>query len=253
MSLNRRSFLKRALFAGAAAGFTDAIALEPGWFEITRPDIPPLGLGLKLVHLTDIHYRGNRDTLERIVELTNAERPDLVCFTGDLMDRKNREPLPEALEILGGIRAPMFGVPGNHDPRDAKSTEDCRKAFSRNGGAWLREERIEHRGLAIHGTYGTHGLKRVETLPAILLCHYPAVGDCVPQKRYDLVLSGHSHGGQCRIPFIRPLYLPRSVGRYIEGFFPEAPIGPLYVSRGLGSSILPLRFLCRPELAVIRI
>lgn len=254
--MNRRRFLKRTLLLGAGAtavGLTDAIAIEPERIEVTRPRVPSLGLGATLVHLTDIHYHGNRALLERIVRLTNAERPDLVCVTGDLIDRRRRKYLPEALELLAGIRAPLFGVPGNHDPRDDASTTLCRRAFARSGGAWLTEERLPYQGIVLHGTYETHGLPFRESRPTLLLCHFPVVGDDPRARRYDLVLAGHSHGGQCRLPFLPPLILPNKVGRYVEGFFPDAPVGPLYVSRGLGSSLIPLRFCCRPELAVMRV
>jgi predicted MPP superfamily phosphohydrolase len=144
----------------------------------------------------------------------------------------------------------VFAVPGNHDPLDARSIALCRKAFAATGGAWLLHQRIEHAGLVIHGTYGLRGLPRAETKPTLLLCHYPAVGDEVRARPYDLILSGHSHGGQCRIPGLPPLHLPQHVGRYVEGTY-HSPAGLLYVSRGLGSSILPLRFCCRPELPVL--
>ncbi len=251
MILNRRRFLKRAFYTCGALGAVDSIGVEPNWLEVHTVDFTRLGWGKTIVHLTDLHYRGNREWLKSIVETANAQKPDLVCVTGDLMDRKNKRHLPEALEILRGLKAPVFGVPGNHDPLDAASIAACRKAFTATGGGWLLGERVDCGKFVLHGSQLVAGLPLRESKPTLLLCHYPAVGDEQRRRPYDLILCGHSHGGQCRIPGLPPLHLPKHVGRYVEGAY-QAPAGSLYVSRGLGSSLLPLRFFCRPEMPVIQ-
>lgn len=249
--LTRRRFLKRAFYASGALSVTDAVAVEPRWLDVHPVDFTRLGWGKTIVHLTDLHYRGRRDWLRSIVETTNAQKPDFVCVTGDLMDCKNRRYLPEALEILGGLKAPAFGVPGNHDPLDAASIAACRKAFAATGGMWMLGDRVEVDDIVLHGSHVVGGRPISESKPTLLLCHFPAVGDEQRLQPYDLILCGHSHGGQCRIPGLPPLHLPDHVGRYVEGTY-QAPAGLLYVSRGLGSSVLPLRFFCRPEMPVIR-
>jgi len=249
VSVSRRQFLQRAAFACGALGAFDSICVEPRWFDVHPVDLRPLGWGKTFAHLTDLHYRGDRARLEAVVAATNARKPDFVCLTGDLMDRKNTRWLPEALEVLQRLDAPVFAVPGNHDPLDGRSIALCRTAFAATGGAWLLGERVEHAGIAIHGTFGVAGLAVRETKPTLLLCHYPLVADERRSQPYGLILSGHSHGGQCRIPGLPPLHLPDRVGRYVEGLY-QAPAGRIYVSRGLGSSLIPLRFCCRPELPV---
>ncbi|HEY8960947.1 MAG TPA: metallophosphoesterase [Luteolibacter sp.] len=251
MTLTRRQFLKRTFYICGALGVTDAMAVEPRWLEVHPVDFTRLGWGKTIVHLTDLHYRGNREWLSSIVKTTNAQKPDLVCVTGDLMDRRNTRHLPEALEVLRGLNAPVFGVPGNHDPFDGASIAACRKAFAETGGGWLLSERVDCGKFVIHGSQLVTGLSARESKPTLLLCHYPAVGEERRLQPYDLILSGHSHGGQCRIPGLPPLHLPDHVGRYVEGIY-QAPAGTLYVSRGLGSSVIPLRFFCRPEMPVIR-
>ena len=249
--LTRRRFLKRAVYTCGVLGAIDSVGVEPHWLDVHPVDFTRLGWGKTFVHLTDLHYRGNRDWLRSIVETTNAQKPDFVCVTGDLMDRRNTRYLPEALEILRGLNAPAFGVPGNHDPLDSASIGACRKAFAATGGAWMLGERFEFEGIVLHGSHLVGGLPFPETKPTLLLCHFPKVGDERRLRPYDLILCGHSHGGQCRIPGLPPLHLPDRVGRYVEGTY-QAPAGLLYVSRGLGSSVIPLRFCCRPEMPVIR-
>ncbi len=252
MAVTRRTFLKRTTFALGAVAAVDALGVEPRWLEVTRLDFSHLGLGKTIVHLTDLHYQGNRAWLETILEVTRAEKPDLVCFTGDLVDRKETKYLAEAADLLKTAGAPVYAVIGNHDPYDPESVEAYRSVGRATGGAWLLDEAVDLGSFAIHGTGGLYGLNSVEPKPRILLCHYPAVGDQAVAKPYDLILSGHSHGGQCRLPLLGPLFLPSGVNRYVAGLY-HTPAGKLYVGRGLGTSVLPMRFNCRPELTVVRV
>jgi len=86
----------------------------------------------------------------------------------------------------------------------------------------------------------------------ILLMHYPAWVKCLGNLKFDLMLAGHSHGGQVRVPFYGPIILPRGVGEYDLGLF-HTQAGPLYVSSGIGWFPLPVRFNCRTEITVIEI
>ncbi len=87
---------------------------------------------------TDLHYKGDRAYAESVVKTINSFSPDLVCFTGDIMEQTRF--LPEALEILSGIKSPMFGVPGNHDYSSGASFEVIGQCFAATGGAWLLDE-----------------------------------------------------------------------------------------------------------------
>lgn len=252
MAVTRRTFLKRMTLALGGLAAADALGLEPRWLDVTRLDFSHLGLGKTIVHLTDLHYRGNRAWLESILEITRAEKPDLVCFTGDLVDRKNTEHLAGALDLLKSCGAPLYGVMGNHDPYDPTSLKIFRSGAKAAGGAWLTNEAVDFGNFVLHGTSGPYGLKRVEPKPKILLCHYPAVGDKPGTQPYDLILSGHSHGGQCRVPLVGALFLPSFVNGYVAGLY-DSPSGKLFVGRGLGTSMLPMRFNCRPELTVVRV
>ena len=86
----------------------------------------------------------------------------------------------------------------------------------------------------------------------IALCHYPAILPAASKQNVDLILAGHTHGGQVRMPFIGALYTPFDSGGYEAGWYQEGE-SRMYVSRGVGTSILPVRFLCRPEVALHRV
>jgi predicted MPP superfamily phosphohydrolase len=255
---SRRHFL---LTLGAAcAGAPVAVAADARWLEPTWLKVRHLRLGdgppvARLVHFTDLHYKGDRAYAESVVQTINSFSPDLVCFTGDIMEESRF--LPEALEILSGIRAPLFGVPGNHDYWSGASFADIGRGFSATGGAWLLDEQQPAAG----GKINLVGLtcRRPWEIPpplnpdakTVLLMHYPA---WIKQQsgRFDLVLAGHSHGGQVRVPFYGAVALPYGVDEYDLGLF-QTPSGPLYVNPGIGWFYFDLRFNCRPEVTVIEV
>lgn len=252
MAWTRRQFLKRTTLLAGGLVTADAFILEPRWVEITSVDLSHLGLGKTIVHLTDIHYRGDRSRLESIVRTTREQKPDYVFFTGDLVDLMRTEHLAEALDLLSKVGAPLYGVVGNHDPLDSESLTLFQNAAAATGGAWLMGNTKDLGDFVIEGTPYSYGMPPTNGKPRILLCHYPIVGDKWKGQPYDLILSGHSHGGQCRIPGFGPILLPKGVGPYVAGLY-DSPAGKLYVSRGLGTTAVPARLWCRPELAVIRI
>ena len=176
-----------------------------------------------------------------MVQHINQLTPDLVCFTGDLVEEARFA--PEALGFIRQIEAPVFGVPGNHDYQSGVPFSDFREAFAATGGAWLADESalVAEHDLEIVGM----GRKGIRDLPAreagrrVLLIHYPTVADIV-ERRFDLILAGHSHGGQIRLPFVGALVVPKGVGAYDHGSY-ETPWGPLYVNAGIGTYRIPFR------------
>jgi uncharacterized protein len=262
MKLNRfsrRQFLLTfgTACAGApAATFTDARWLEPTWLEVRHLRIGNGPPAVRLVHFSDLHYKGDRAYAESVIKTINSFSPDLVCFTGDIMEQTRF--LPEALEILSGVKSPMFGVPGNHDYSSGAPFEVIGQYFSATGGAWLLDEQqtvaggnINLVGMTCRGFYNflppsNPGAKTV------LLMHYPAWIKYQGNQRFDLALAGHSHGGQVRVPFYGALVLPDGVGEYDLGLF-QTRSGPLYVNPGIGWYGFDVRFNCRPEITVIEV
>lgn len=252
MAWTRRQFLTRGTLLAGSLVAADGFLVEPRWVEVTSLDMSHLGIGKTIVQLTDTHYRGDRARFESIIQLTREQKPDYVFFTGDLVDSMSGEYLAEALTLLTSVGVPVYGVIGNHDPLDRKSMQLFRSAAAATGGAWLVGESKDLGSFLLDGSGWATGVSQTTGKPRILLCHYPIVGDQWKGKPYDLILCGHSHGGQCRIPGIGPLFLPRGVGRFVAGLY-DSPAGKLYVSRGLGTTAIPIRFACRPELTVIRV
>lgn len=251
--LSRRKWLIRLLLAAPVLGGLNALWWEPTWLKVSRPKLTLPNAKTRIVHLTDIHHKGDRAWLEKVVQKVNAQEPKVVCFTGDLLEQK--EFLAETLEILGGIKAPIFGVPGNHDDWSGINFSEVKKSFQKSGGDWLEDASVtlENGRLAI---IGLTAKKALPPLPKadrrVLLFHYPQWVEKLGGQTFDLMLAGHSHGGQVRLPGIGALIVPFQVGKYDLGLF-QTPAGPLYVSSGIGWFMWKLRFNCRPEVAVFEV
>jgi predicted MPP superfamily phosphohydrolase len=205
---------------------------------------------VRFVHFTDLHFKGDESYLRGVVRKINALSPEFACFTGDIVEDKSY--LESALRILGEIKCPVYGVPGNHDHWSNANFSTIQTALEKTGGTWLvnREIVLEKHGIHILGIDSVP-----VTIPprpqhtSILLAHYPVWAEQAAPHRFDLILSGHSHGGQVRLPFFGALIVPFNVGRYELGTY-ETPGGRLYVNAGIGTFYLDVRFLCRPEIAV---
>ncbi|MEI8032247.1 MAG: metallophosphoesterase [Chlorobiaceae bacterium] len=293
---NRKQWLCLLICGCLACCIVDAIFIEPHWIKVNR-----LSLGerpsFRVVHISDIHYKGDRSYLMRIVALVNQLKPDAVCFTGDIVE--DTRYLDEALNILAQISGPLYGVPGNHEYWSGASFQRIGKAFRKTGGEWLLDrstvagkgrvliagrtgaeintrQAVSESAMPGHETGGnrvppavpvavtsrhTSGELLLENgRPAlaapdakrILLTHYPLDIENVKGSRFDLILSGHSHGGQVRLPFIGALTVPFGVNGYQRGVY-QTPAGLLHVSAGLGTFFLPIRFLCQPEITLIEL
>jgi uncharacterized protein len=251
--MNRRKFLALGALALPALGALDARLVEPRRVRVTHLTAKASGK-CRFVHFSDLHYAGDRRYAGKVVEMINQLEPEFACFTGDLMEDKAF--LPEVLSFIQQIKVPVYGVPGNHDYWSGASFPECARAFAATGGAWLVDESmvlpqldLELVGMALRGI---HAFKPPQSGRRILLNHYPAMADSLGTK-FDLILSGHSHGGQIRLPFYGPLLIPYGVGRYDLGFF-ETKNGPLYVNAGIGTLVsIPWRFNCQPEITVVTI
>ncbi|HSH95020.1 MAG TPA: metallophosphoesterase [Roseimicrobium sp.] len=252
--VNRRRFIWATLASLPVAALINAFWLEPTWLKTRTIRLSKDTPRHRLVHFTDLHHKGERGYLERVVRKINALSPDAVCFTGDLVEESKH--LPEALEILRGIKSPLYGVPGNHDYWSHIDFEPVRTAFRATGGAWLMDEEATAAGGRIR-ILGATCERPVPFSPKpdvfnVLLMHYPLWADKLDQRKFDLMLAGHSHGGQIRLPWLGALIVPYQVGSYECGLF-QTPAGPLYVNPGLGWFMYRLRFNCRPEITVFEV
>jgi uncharacterized protein len=254
--INRRKFILAALLATPLALAGDAKFIEPTWLQVRRVRIGDGKTGARFVQFPDIHHKGDRAYLQTVVETINSLKPDFVGFTGDLIEDKKF--LPETLSILSGIQSPMFGVPGNHDYWSRADFAPVRKSFAATGGAWLMNQQMEVAGGKINfiGAACDNPFlipSPVTGVKNILLMHYPAWAKKLGDRKYDLILAGHSHGGQVRIPFYGAPVVPFSVDEYDLGLF-QSPAGPLYVNPGIGYIFnYNFRFNCRPEITLFEV
>jgi len=254
--ISRRRFLTAALLSSPLLAVADAKWLEPGWIKTRRVRLGHGKPAHRFVHFTDIHHKGDRAYLQSVVKKINALAPEFVCFTGDVIEETKH--LPEALEIFAGIKSPLYGVPGNHDYWSKAPFDGIAKCLAATGGAWLLDEqRVSADGKFsfIGATCLSASQPAIPANPAtlsIFLMHYPAWVEKLGAEKYDLILAGHSHGGQVRLPFYGPLFVPFGVGAYDMGMFPTVR-GPLYVNPGIGWFPVPIRFNCRPEITVFEI
>ena len=256
-----------SLLACALAGVLTgvyAFLIEPGWIamrELSLAGAPTVSIA----HITDLHYSGDRALLEKVVARINRSSADLVCFTGDFVDGVAH--LDEALAILAELEKPLYGVPGNHDYWGGAELQKIVDCFRSTGGDWLEDAVVilDDPAVEIVGSSGRGTVTAARVLAPIagdgssserakhiLLVHVPATADRLENEQFDLILAGHSHGGQVRLPFVGALVLPYGVGRYVKGLF-QTRSGPMFVSVGVGTFFLRVRFLCRPEIALIRI
>ncbi|MGI8890722.1 MAG: metallophosphoesterase [Chthoniobacterales bacterium] len=250
--LSRRQFLGLGLVALPAAAGLDGRFVEPTWLRVKELDLQPQSK-CRFVQFSDLHYKGDAEYAGQMVAKINELEPEFVCFTGDLIE--DAAYAPAALDLIRQIKRPVYGCPGNWDYGSRADFRLYEKAFRATGGEWLEDRSIvlPQHDLEIvgMGLRGVHALGEAKATRQLLLIHYPIQADRLDGRRYPLILAGHSHGGQVRIPFYGAPVLPYGVGRYQTGLF-ESLGGPLYVNVGIGTYMYPVRFNCRPELTVVR-
>jgi predicted MPP superfamily phosphohydrolase len=278
----RRQFLRGTAAAGLAGSFlagADAVAVEPNRPIVKRVDVPLRRLpkafhGYTVAQLSDFHFDPHFSAvpIRRAVQITNALHPDLIVLTGDFVTAPfphrffpNSKPAANAAKpcakILAGLQAPsgVWAILGNHD---VETDPDRVVQYLRDQSIQVlinQSTVIEKQGkrLWMCGTCdgpgesdifkSLHGVPAGE--PVILLAHEPDVADIVAQFSVDLQLSGHSHGGQVRLPLLGALYLPRLARKYPRGLRQIGSL-TLYTNVGIGTMGLPIRWNCPPEITL---
>lgn len=242
-----------------------SVFIEPNILTVTSLDVEMKDLkGLKVVFVGDFHVKPyQKYNLKKVVEKINAQQPDLIVSTGDFVSGHSGGQTMKIKEISKELSSlkPKYGfytVLGNHDWW--QGGEEITQELEKSGIIVLANENklvnIKGKKLYIAGvedlsTRGvdlTKALKNVSA-PSILLTHSP---DVFPMTNSaDLTLAGHTHGGQVRLPILGSLIVPSSYGqKYAVGLVKENG-KKLFVTKGIGTSILPIRFNCLPEIVVI--
>jgi predicted MPP superfamily phosphohydrolase len=239
--------------------------------EVSVAYLPNQLDGLKVAHLSDLHYdrRSDPQIIERAVQAANLPEPDLTVITGDFLNLhilgNGLLPVMDSqgcARILGRLRARLgiFAVLGNHDKTDpatlirALEFEGIRVLHNCNASVERQDSRLWLAGVedVLTGSpdlsTALRGIPRCS--PIILLAHEPDFADVAATRGIALQLSGHSHGGQIRLPGMPPLYLPPLARKYPWGLRTVGSM-KIYTSRGVGTSMLPIRLNCSPEVALI--
>ena len=240
--------------------FIYSFYLEPFWLEVSHYQIKAdVKVPIKIAHITDFHTLGIGRLEEKVFNSLESENPDLIVVTGDTKAEKGT--YQNCRDVLSRLSA-RYGVwviPGNWEywtpPVEINNDEKIKEIhFLVNQNHRVRDD-IWIIGLddALAGHPNID--EAIKGLPSkifkLVLLHSPAYFD-YSFKIGDLFLAGHSHGGQVRLPLIGALWVPPGTGKYVQGWF-EKSRSKMYVSRGLGTSIIPVRFLCRPELDYIEL
>lgn len=270
--LTRRQFLRGFMAAGAGLAAAYPVMIERNllgvnYYRIPVSNLPRTFTGFKIVQLTDIHYGPlvSSRFVREVVGLANSVGGDLIVCTGDnVRDRDGSDQVDTVWPILSGLSAPygVYSVLGNHD-----HWADFDRSMY-----WLERtgQNVRHRSVRLekegeHVWLGGAGDLLEDVLgvdpafegvdPAeckILLAHNPDSADGSFTTPIDLMICGHTHGGQVVVPFIGAPILPVRNKQYTSGFIATSRFG-LFISRGVGWSILPVRANCSPEIAVLEL
>lgn len=274
MTLSRRQFLKKGLAAGVVGllasypFFIERYLVMTNHYRIPVPHLPSAFSGLRIAHLTDLHYGPlvPLSFIRHVVRRTNALEPDVTVLTGDYVHEfDNTAQIDAVWPELARLRARhgVFAVLGNHDHwADTKRSMVWMKKTGQN----LRHKKrfIEREGqrLWFAGAgdfFADHrNLDRLlRTIPEkdcrIVLAHSPDSADSDYKHRIDLMISGHTHGGQVDIPFVGAPILPTRNKNYSSGLKRSLRGGNVFISRGIGWAMYPVRFNCPPEIAVLEL
>jgi predicted MPP superfamily phosphohydrolase len=275
---SRRQIIKTLLAAGAGAAFTGLYTwrVEPHWLEFTYPILPVQGLpdalaGKTLAQITDTHVGPLVDDTYIIDSFrrTQAEQPDFVVFTGDWISYYSPAQFEQFRRVMKHFprgRLATVGILGNHDyGRRWRMTDvaDEVSGIAREAGVtMLRNQTETLGGLQFVGLEDLWGpffnpqaalAKASQGKPTIVLCHNPDAVDLPVWDQYQgWILAGHTHGGQCKPPFLPPPELPVKNKRYTAGEFVLDGNRRMYISRGVGH-LLRVRFNARPEIPVFRL
>lgn len=252
-------------------------ALELNKYEVVSENLPKAFDGFKIVQVSDLHNAEIGDNNEKLIAIIEEAEPDIIAITGDMIDSR-RTDIDVALEFAAqAVKiAPCYYVNGNHEMRIAEY-DILKEGLIDLGVTILENEKqgiiIENQEISVIGISDPSFEARVLLLEEseivdnqldvltsgddsykVVLSHRPELFDIYCEAGADVVLTGHAHGGQVRLPIVGGIIAPH------QGFFPKYDSGlyikeetNMVVSRGIGNSLFPLRFNNRPEVVLIEL
>lgn len=250
-------------------------ALECNEVTIQSARLPKAFDGFRIAHISDLHNTELGKNNEKLLHMLKEAKPDIIAITGDMIDSRNTKAEVALAFAKGAMEiAPCYYVTGNHESRVDDAYQELKSGLTELGVVLLSEDAVTlQQGDASISLVGVNDPafwkcadeasamdQCLQTLAqnadgfTILLSHRPELFEVYGKNSIDLVLTGHAHGGQFRLPFIGGLVAPN------QGFFPEYDAGVytqgttnMVVSRGIGNSIIPLRFNNPPEIVLIEL
>ncbi len=263
---------KRILILCAIVFVLSAIAVWIVWgnttveiteYEMKDIDIPKAFSGFKIAQISDFHDAEIGKDNEKLIAALKSVSPDIIVITGDLIDSR-RTDVEHSLSFVKELvkLAPCYYVTGNHEGRVSEYS-DLKAGLLELGVKVLENEAIELKKngetITLIGVHDQNFevdesvVERGETY-TVLLAHRPMTFDLAVEKEIDLLLCGHNHGGQFRIPFVGGVFVPN------QGFFPKYDAGlyiegetSMIISRGIGNSAFPFRVNNRPEIVLVEL
>lgn len=268
MKINRRSFLAGLGAAGAALG-ADAFGFEATRVVVTRhdlrvPNLPRSMDGIRIAQVSDVHFPGNQLAARAALEHVHRERPEIVVLNGDMTERLKA--VGQVREFAANSRGTLATVAilGNWEYRAGMVGQAARDAYRGTGVELLVNQSkvvsIGSSSLALVGLddvlLGKPDLSnaRRDLTPGtfeVWVFHEPEFADMLAPASLPpplMLMAGHTHGGQIRIPFLPPVR-PVGAGRFLEGWYRDT-LAPLYVTHGVGTTGIPARFRCAAELPI---
>jgi len=246
------------------------------YYDLSFKNLPGTFDGFKIAQISDLHNAEFGKSNSKIISILKSEKPDIISITGDLVD-SNRTDIDVAVNFAEeAIKiAPCYYVTGNHEAWLGATYAELENRLVKSGVAVLHDKMIllekDNESIQLIGlddpdfTYkGAYeqdsilGIKLYDmNLPQgfkLLLSHRPETFDVYVANDIDLVLSGHAHGGQFRLPFLGGIVAPNQglLPKYDAGIFTESNT-TMIVSRGIGNSIVPIRINNRPEVVIVRL
>lgn len=266
--MSRRRFLSLGLAGMAGTVAVDAVWYEPQALQVERIALPTTSPGgqVRILQISDLHLSNFNSYFAKVAKQVVDLQPDLIVLTGDYLEEERN--IRGVLSFLKELKAThgIYAVQGNWEYWSRLEGENLRRHFAGAGVKLLINERadleVNGRALSIFGLDYPSSIDHLHQLQKkvdpwrfnLLLSHVPAFAHEQLNEHINLILSGHTHGGQVRLPFLPPFYLPRYSGRFVAGLYHVSQHRiPLYVSRGVGTSVLPLRFFCRPEIGLFEL
>jgi uncharacterized protein len=268
--VTRRSLLTPLLSAGAVGAY--ARYVEPGWFQVTRTSVRIRGVRpFRLLHLSDLHISDGitAEELASAIRMGLAEKPDIVCMTGDYVSSTtgfDADGLHRVLRMAASA-VPVFAVVGNHDGGKwmgrwggEATSRMLRGILTAAGAHVLHNRHAEWNGVQFIGTGDLYAEEfdgeaafrdAKPNGPSIVLCHNPDGKDKIEDRKWDLMLSGHTHGGQVRLRGLPAPWAPVHDKRYLAGLYGWQG-RQLFITRGVGSP-KHVRLGSRPEVSILEI